>query len=104
VRGVEQIDLTQLLPPDLAVEIDITSNSLNRFGIYHAPGVPEIWRYDGEALAFYSLEADQYIVRSNSQALPLLTASDVMQFIQLRQTMGENVLVKAFRRWLRERL
>ncbi len=42
VRGVEQIDLTQYPPPDLAVEIDIASSSLDRMAIYAALGVPKL--------------------------------------------------------------
>jgi Uma2 family endonuclease len=34
VRDVEQIDLAQFPPPDLAVEVDITSSSLDRFSLY----------------------------------------------------------------------
>jgi len=46
IRGKREIDLTQDPPPDLVVEIDITSSSLNRFQIYATLGVPELWRYD----------------------------------------------------------
>jgi Uma2 family endonuclease len=104
VRGIDQIDLAQYPPPDLAVEIDITSSSLNRFSIYQALGVPEIWRYDGEALEFYVLKSEQYVVQLHSQALPMLTASDVLKFIQLRPKMGENALIKDFRRWIRKQI
>jgi len=37
-----EIDLTQDPPPDLVVEIDITSSSLNRFQIYATLGVPNL--------------------------------------------------------------
>jgi Uma2 family endonuclease len=33
VRGIAQIDLAQFPPPDLAVEVDITSSSLNRLAV-----------------------------------------------------------------------
>ena len=104
VRGLNQIDLTQLPPPDLAVEIDITSSSLNRFAIYQALGVPEIWRYDGSQLEIYSLQAGEYTCQPRSQALPLLTATDILQFLEASQTMGENALVKQFRQWIRQRI
>ena len=102
VRGVEQIDLTHLPPPDLAVEIDITSSSLNRFVIYKALGVPEIWRYDGNRLEIYVLQDDEYVAQSKSLALPLLAATEILRFLTLRQTMGENALVKQFRQWIRQ--
>ena len=50
IRGKKRLDLTIDPPPDLAIEIDITSSSLNRQSIYASLGVPEIWRFDGESL------------------------------------------------------
>ena len=60
VRDVEQIDLAQFPPPDLAVEVDISSSSLDRFSIYTDLGIPEIWRYDGETLTIYGLKEGEY--------------------------------------------
>ncbi len=101
VRGIAQIDLTQLPPPDLAVEIDITSSSLNRFAIYVDLQVPEIWRYDGRSLTIYSLQNGQYQVCDRSIALPSLTAIDLLRFLNLHPATGENALIKQFRQWLR---
>ena len=47
IRGQLTFDLTQDPPPDLAIEIDITHKSLNRFPIYARLGVPALWCYDG---------------------------------------------------------
>ncbi len=56
VRNKQNIDLNQGdIPPDLVIEIDITSGSLDKFPIYSALGIPEIWRYNGEVLQFYGL-------------------------------------------------
>ncbi|WP_373541314.1 Uma2 family endonuclease [Chamaesiphon sp.] len=101
VRGVEQIDLAKLPPPDLAVEIDITSSSLDRFSIYADLKVREIWRYDGQVLTIYGLVGCEYIVRDSSIALPRLKTADVLRFLSLSASIGENNLVKQFRQWLR---
>jgi Uma2 family endonuclease len=101
VRGIEQIDLEKLPPPDLAVEIDITSSSLNRFSIYADLKVPEIWRYDGKLLVIYELVGNEYIMRDHSIALPLLETIDILQFLSLSSSIGENNLVKQFRQWLK---
>lgn len=101
VRGIEQIDLTKLPPPDLAVEIDITSSSLDRFSIYADLKVPEIWRYDGQLLVIYGLLGNEYIMQDSSIALPLLKTADILQFLSLSASVGENNLVKQFRQWLR---
>lgn len=44
VRG-KSIQLPADPPPDLVVESDYTSSSINKFAIYASLGVPEIWRY-----------------------------------------------------------
>ena len=38
-------DIPPNLPPDLVIEVDITSPSTRRMVIYQALGVPEVWRY-----------------------------------------------------------
>src|SRR5690349_4671656 len=43
VAGKKRIDLRLDPPPDLAIEIDITSPSLNKFAIYASLSVPEVW-------------------------------------------------------------
>jgi Uma2 family endonuclease len=101
VRGIAQIDLAKLPPPDLAVEIDITSSSLDRFAIYADLQVPEIWRYDGQLLTIYGLARNEYIMLDRSIALPLLKTEDVLRFLSLSASIGENNLVKQFRQWLR---
>lgn len=108
VRDVAQIDLTQFPPPDLAVEVDISSSSLDRFSIYSDLGVLEIWRYDGRSLTIYHLQEGQYVPQEQSKALPLLRAKEITGLLELRfpqagtqSPIGENSLVKQFRQWLR---
>ena len=48
VADRSQLNLETDPPPDLAIEIEITRNVLDRLGIYAALGVPEVWRFDGE--------------------------------------------------------
>lgn len=101
VRSIAQIDLTKLPPPDLAVEVDITSSSLNRFSIYAGLKVPEVWRYDGRSLTIYTLQIDEYQICDRSIALPILTAADIMRFLDLSSGTGENSMIKQFRQWIR---
>src|SRR5437660_1368185 len=51
------LDLHRDPPPDLAIDIDVTKNSLNRVAIYAALGVPEVWRFKGNKLEFLVLHA-----------------------------------------------
>jgi len=104
VRDVKRIDLTQYPLPDLAVEIDITSSSLNRMAIYAALGVPELWRYNGSDLIIYGLYNGEYSQQEASTALPSLKAADLAYFLALRfptgeaaSSIGENSLLRQFR-------
>ena len=101
VRGVEQIDLAQFPPPDLVVEVDITSSSLNRFSIYAALKVPEVWWYSGRSLTIYALQSGDYTESDRSVALPLLKAKDIERFLEPQLTVGENTIIKQFRQWMR---
>src|SRR5579885_1128764 len=46
IRGKQEIDLSIDPPPDLVIEIDLTSRALDKLSLYAQIGVPEIWRYD----------------------------------------------------------
>src|SRR5439155_6648165 len=48
--GLRELDLSSDPPPDLALEVDFTSSSLDRMGIYVALGVPEVWRWDASGI------------------------------------------------------
>ncbi|BCL35015.1 Uma2 family endonuclease [Nostoc sp. MS1] len=104
VRGKDKLDLETDPPPDLAIEIDITSSSVNKFNIYLALGVIELWKYDGENLKFYQLVDGQYIESKFSLAFPIMSVSDIGKFIQLSKSMGEIALLKSFRNWVRDKV
>ena len=101
VRGKPEIDLALDPLPDLAIEIDVTSSSLNRLSIYAALGVGEIWRYDLEILTILVLQDKAYKSVERSPALPLLTVPKIMEFLDKSQTMGETQLMREMRRWVR---
>lgn len=104
VRGKQELDLETDLPPDLAIEIDITSSSVNKFEIYSALGVSELWRYNGQDLKFYHLAEGQYIERDSSLAFPIVSPPDMNRFLEQSKTLGEITLLKSFRAWVREKI
>ncbi|MEH2373322.1 Uma2 family endonuclease [Nostoc sp.] len=104
IRGKQTLDLENDPPPDLAIEIDITSSSVNKLGIYSALGVTELWRYDGQNLKFYQLIEGQYVECKFSIAFPIVSVSEISRFIEQSKSMGEIALLKSFRAWLREKL
>ncbi|MGV0108434.1 putative restriction endonuclease domain-containing protein [Nostoc sp. DSM 114160] len=104
IRGKQKLDLTTDPAPDLAVEIDITSSSINKLNIYAALGVGELWRYDGEFLKFYQLVASEYIEIKSSIAFPLISVIEMNRFIQQSKTMDEIDLVQSFRGWVQGKI
>jgi Uma2 family endonuclease len=102
VREREEYDPQIDLPPDLAIEIDLSSTSTRRMLVYADLGIPEVWQYDGEHLAFKSLGGDgQYHVIDSSLAFQRLRSADLEGFIRRRGTMGENALDEELRQWIR---
>ena len=104
VRGRQELDLETDPPPDLAIEIDITSSSVNKFGIYSALGVPELWRYNGRLLKFYQLAEGQYVECEFSSAFPLVSVAEMSRFIEQSKTIREIALLKSFRGWVKEKI
>ena len=86
--------------PDFAVEIDITTESLDKFPIYAALGVVEIWIYNGKILSFYELENEKYHQIKHSRALPEISAKDLAKFLEISRKKGQTAALKSFRQWL----
>ncbi|HZS04964.1 MAG TPA: Uma2 family endonuclease [Blastocatellia bacterium] len=95
-----EIDFSTDPPPDIAVEIDIRHNSLPKFPIYTAFGIPEIWRWDGQALTIYTLEQNRYSPAPASIALPMLTSEALTGFLSRAQNEGQYEVLLAFEDWL----
>jgi len=76
IRGQKRIDLTVDPPPDLAIEIDITSRT--RLDNYEKLGVPELWRYDGENLEINILQNGRYVISAASIYFPQLPLREVI--------------------------
>ena len=102
--GRRTIELGEDPPPDVVVEIDTTNDSLDKFRIYAALGVPEIWRYDGARAYFYQLVGEEYQVMDNSLAFASLAATDLARFVELSKTEGQTAALAAFREEVRARL
>ena len=102
IRGKLNFDLSHDPPPDLALEIDSTSKSLNRFPIYARLGVPEIWCYDNGALIVYLLQGDHYLPAECSQVFPQLAVQALPQLIESYRDRGRLALRQAVRAWVNE--
>jgi Uma2 family endonuclease len=102
IIGKKTIDLDVDPAPDLAVEIDISHESLSKFHIYAALKIREIWRYDGtkSQLLFYELHRASYREIGRSTVLPRLRPSMIQHAIEQSKTQGQTAALAAFRRSL----
>jgi Uma2 family endonuclease len=100
IRGKLIFNLDRDPPPDLALEIDITSKSLDRFPIYARLGVPEIWCYESGALKIYILENDDYEEQSTSIAFPCLNIPEIPRLIENYRGQGRRAFRRAIREWV----
>jgi Uma2 family endonuclease len=102
-RGRLDLDLSKGdPPPDLVLEIDMTSKSLDRFPIYARLGVLEIWSYDSGALKIYHLQDGEYVSAPLSLALPQLPIQELPQLIEAHRKAGRLAIRKAVREWARQ--
>jgi Uma2 family endonuclease len=83
VRGKRKgINLDNVPPPDLAVEVEITNSILNKLSVYASIGIPEVWRFDGERLTVLRLGPDgTYRAVPASVELPQITPDEVVRWV-----------------------
>ena len=99
IRDRDEIDLTIDPPPDLAIEVDITSSSINRLSIYAALRVPEVWRWHDDRLHILLLNRDVgYSEVGASQALPGFPIAQMVEMIQRRMFVDDLTFIREFRK------
>lgn len=105
MAGHRKLKLGADPPPDLAIEVDVTHSSLDRLAIYADLQVPEVWRLEGNRLDFHVLGSHgSFEIAEVSKAFPLIAPADVLRFVQQAREAGdENVVIRRFRDWIRER-
>lgn len=76
VSGRERIDWRNDPPPDLVLEIDVTSYSdVNDYLPYQ---VPEVWLFRKTQLLVYQLQGHEYHLQSQSRYFPQIDLSEVI--------------------------
>lgn len=99
ILGKDRIDLSEDPPPDLAIEMDLTS--LTDLSVYQILAVPEIWIYREGALQIYVLTAEGY---RDSQTSPTFTNIDVKtvlpRYVERAWAAGSSVALREFEQFL----
>ncbi|MDZ7954364.1 Uma2 family endonuclease [Nostoc sp. DedQUE09] len=103
VIGKNRIDLNIDPPPDLAIEIDITSRT--RFENYEILGVSELWRYTQQGLEIYLLKEGKYIKSESSPNFPDIPIVELVnEYVQQCLTIGRSQAMRNFRDWVKNNL
>ncbi len=87
-------------PPDLLIEVDATSPSLNRLPIYAALGVPEIWIYKDEKVKFLRLYGEVYQEISNSLTFSFLDGKTATEFLHRGLEESSTKWIREIREWI----
>ena len=96
-----ELDLERDPPPHLVVEVDHTSLSLDKFALYAALDVPEIWRLYQGVVSFYELAESGYTETAYSRAFPFLSSSQLAQFLAIGLREGATKAKRACSEWVK---
>jgi len=104
IFGKTQIDLTNDPPPDLVVEVDIPSSSLDKLAICRSIGIPEVWRFNRERLEVNLLGDDQqYHTSDHSRELPDFPLDEAARLLGDQGSFDETELAREFRLIVQDR-
>jgi Uma2 family endonuclease len=103
ISGKKRINWTVDPPPDLAIEIDVTSYT--DIEDYKPYCVPEVWLYKGKQLKIYALESDSegdnYQLQNNSRYFPNLNIAEIIQeSLQIAQERNSSAAMRELRKKL----
>ncbi len=74
--------------------------------IYAKMKVLEVWRQSESGLEFRVLDQDgKYAIAETSPTFPLaITPEEITRFLQLRELVDDNEVIRQFRAWIRARI
>ena len=94
--GKDRINWNTEPPPDLALEIDVTSyTDVNDYLPYR---VPEVWLYKKNNLLIHSLDGDSYKIVSRSSYFPELQIQEIVtQYLEIAIDCSTSVATRMLR-------
>ncbi|MFM8300375.1 MAG: Uma2 family endonuclease [Microcystis aeruginosa] len=103
VIGKNRLNLESDPPPDLVLEIDITSRTY--LDNYRQLGVPELWRYTQSGLQINLLQEGEYIESLSSPNFPQIPIIELInQSVKQSQQLGRSEAIRNFKNWLTENI
>jgi Uma2 family endonuclease len=101
MRDRDELDLTIDPPPDLVIEVDVTSKT--GLEIYQRLGVPEVWRFENGVLRISVLKNGEYGDAEFSPLFPQFPGlvQAVGEFMVRLASEGRMQALLSFREWVR---
>jgi Uma2 family endonuclease len=97
----DEFDPDRHPPIDLALEVDITTNSEIKLPIYAALRVREVWLCGPDGVRVLSLKRGKYVEQEGSRVLAAFPLEKVVELVQQRHACDDTALVRTFREWIR---
>jgi Uma2 family endonuclease len=103
MAGKQRIDLSTDPPPELAIEIDLTSKT--QLDAYLGLGVLELWRFDDGQLRIDCLQNGEYVEVAESPLFPGWPIKDAVErYVRQARASNQRKAKKEFRQWVIGRL
>ena len=103
MRDRDDLDLTVDPPPDLVIEVDVTSKT--GLSVYQQLGVPEVWRFENGELRISVLQQGEYRDSTFSPQFPRFPiVQAVAEFMVRIRTEGRMQTLILFREYVRSNL
>jgi Uma2 family endonuclease len=101
ILGQEKIDLSQLPPPDLAIEVDFTSLTNPRY--YLPLAIPELWIYKQGELLIYIYKNEEYKISENSIIFSEFPVKNLIpEYVEFAWQNGSSVAIRKFEKYLKD--
>lgn len=95
ILGKNRIDLPLDPPPDLALEVDLTS--ITRLEAYKPLAIPELWIYRPGLLTIYIWGGGDYQQSAQSLLFPEIDVQTILpQYVELAWNQGSSVALRQF--------
>jgi Uma2 family endonuclease len=95
ILGKRTLDLSIDPPPDLAIEIDVTS--FTRIEDYIILAIPEVWIYQTDRLNIYQFQNNSYLATDTSQIFPDFPVKQIIpQYVSRAWQVGSSVALREF--------
>lgn len=102
IRGAKKVDLSTDPPPDLALEVDVTSPSDIKLPVYAAIEVPEVWIWKADRLRPLVLRDGEYVEAQESTQLPGFPLTDASRIILTHWPAGQQAVRREFQAFVRQ--